>query len=208
MLLYETTHDETLFSTYGPFVFVPKTTKSSHKIDYYFLSTTTTTTTMNTTDDETSGLTSPQTNMAPPTTTLAKSKKGLVVLVALCMLFFYTGRLSSSTSGGGGGSASLDASFLRGFQHDVVGVFPCGPGTACPETCNAIVTACPKETADCHTEGEPCTGLLTTVSEHCGCASTIDCARNLVDSWVRAGGTKTAAINNGIACILENWNAK
>ena len=50
------------------------------------------------------------------TTTLAKSKKGVVVLVALCLLFFYTGRLSSSTSGGGG--ASLDASFLRGFQHD------------------------------------------------------------------------------------------
>lgn len=116
------------------------------------------------------------------------------------------GRLSSSISGGGG--ASLDATFLRGFQHDVVGVFPCGPDTACPETCNAIVTNCPTQTTDCHNEGEPCVGLLSKVSAQCGCDSTIDCAGGLVDDFVRAGGTKTAAINNGIACILANWNAK
>ena len=50
MLLYETTHDEKLFSTFiltvaffflslfycSAFVFVPNTTKSSHKI-YYFV---------------------------------------------------------------------------------------------------------------------------------------------------------------------------
>ena len=150
---------------------------------------------MNTTDDETSELSSMKTNMAPPTTTLAKSKKGVVVLMALCMLFFYTGRLSSSTTSGSGGGASLDASFLRGFQHDVVGVFPCDPEPACPETCNAIV-------------GFSCVGLLTAVSKQCGCDATIECAVKFVNSSFRVDTPITPGLINGIACVLENWNAK
>ena len=85
-------------------------------VDERFLFLSTTTTTTMTTYDETSEL-SPSTTHR---TSWKSHTKGVAVLVAVCLLFLSAGRLSTRSSSGGGGGASLEAAFLRGFQHDVV----------------------------------------------------------------------------------------